>query len=48
MNASHMIGKKRNRLKRCIKRLASTELVSSQRNMLVQRQAELERELNQK
>ena len=45
MNAAHIVGKKRNRLKRCIKRLATGDLGASQRNALIQRQSELEREL---
>jgi hypothetical protein len=43
MNEAHKIGKLRNRLKRCTKRLTSKELGSDQRNRIIQRQGELER-----
>ncbi|HOT89042.1 MAG TPA: hypothetical protein PL028_05830 [Bacteroidales bacterium] len=46
MNESHKIGKKRNRLNRCRKRLSSKELTSMQRIALEQRASELETELN--
>jgi hypothetical protein len=45
MNAAHIVGKKRNRLKRCQKRLSSKELGTEQRSRIIQRQSELEREL---
>ncbi len=45
MNASHIVGKKRNRLSRCNKRLASAELGSEQRSRIIQRAAELTAEL---
>jgi hypothetical protein len=45
MNVSHMIGKKKNRLSRCGKRLTSKELTGEQRARIVQREAELEKEL---
>ena len=45
MNVAHIVGKKRNRLNRCNRRLASKDLVAVQRNKLVQRVAELEKEL---
>lgn len=45
MNIGHILGKKRNRLSRCNKRLASKELTGEQRSRLVQRSAELEKEL---
>jgi len=48
MNEGHKTGKLRNRLKRCAKRLNSKELVSEQRNNLIQRQAELEQLLRNK
>lgn len=46
MNAAHIIGRKRNRLSRCRKRLACKELTAMQRNAIEQRAAELEAELN--
>jgi hypothetical protein len=46
MNAGHILGRKRNRLSRCRKRLACKELVGSQRMALEQRAAELEAELH--
>ena len=46
MNIGHILGRKRNRLKRCRKRLASTELVAIQRHAIEQRASELEAELN--
>jgi len=45
MNAAHILGRKRNRLGRCNKRLSSKELTAEQRNRIVQRASELEREL---
>ena len=45
MNAGHILGRKRNRLKRCRKRLMSSDLVMVQRNMISQRASELETEL---
>jgi hypothetical protein len=45
MNAAHIIGRKKNRLKRCHKRLTTGELGSQQRSALQQRQSELGREL---
>jgi hypothetical protein len=45
MNAAHIVGKKRNRIGRCKKRLTSKELGALQRNRIIQRQSELEREL---
>lgn len=45
MNLGHILGRKRNRLGRCGKRLASKELTAEQRNRIVQRAAELEKEL---
>lgn len=48
MNIGHIFGRKRNRLSRCNKRLASKELASDQRSRLVQRAAELEAELKKK
>lgn len=47
MNAGHILGKKRNRLSRCRKRLACNELTAAQRNAIEQRAAELAAELNQ-
>lgn len=44
MNTAHKVGKLRNRLKRCGKRLSSKELGSEQRNRIIQRQSELERQ----
>lgn len=46
MNTGHILGKKRNRLNRCRKRLASKEIVQEQRNRLEQRRSELESELH--
>jgi len=46
MNASHVLGRKRNRLGRCRKRLASKELTAEQRVSISQRASELEAELN--
>lgn len=48
MNVSHILGRKRNRLSRCNKRLSSNELTSDQRLRLVQRAAELEADLKKK
>jgi hypothetical protein len=48
MNQGHILGKKRNRLSRCHKRLASKEITADQRNRLSQRVSELELELAQK
>ena len=48
MNIGHIFGRKRNRLKRCRKRLACKDLVSAQRFALEQRAAQLEAELNKK
>ena len=48
MNTAHIIGKKKNRLNRCQKRLASKELVADQRNRITQRQSELIQELSGK
>jgi hypothetical protein len=45
MNLGHILGRKRNRLSRCVKRLASKELTGEQRNNLVARSAVLEAEL---
>lgn len=45
MNAGHKLGRKRNRLSRCRKRLACKELVAAQRHALEQRAAELEADL---
>jgi len=45
MNASHKVGKLRNRLNRCKKRLSDKDLPSQQRKAIEQRQYELEREL---
>ena len=45
MNAGHILGRKRNRLGRCRKRLASKDLVSEQRMRIAQRASELESEL---
>jgi hypothetical protein len=44
MNIAHIIGRKRNRLNRCKKRLSDKELGGVQRNQIVQRLAELEAE----
>jgi hypothetical protein len=45
MNDSHKECKLKNRLKRCQKRLSNKELGSEQRNRIIQRQSELERQL---
>jgi hypothetical protein len=45
MNVAHIVGKKRNRLGRCNKRLADKELTAEQRNRITQRAAELTAEL---
>ena len=45
MNAAHKIGRKRNRLSRCRKKLATGELVAAQRLALESRASELEAEL---
>lgn len=45
MNIGHILGRKRNRLSRCRKRLASMELVAVQRHAIEHRAAELEAEL---
>jgi hypothetical protein len=45
MNAGHKLGRKRNRLSRCRKRLACKELTSIQRHAIEQRAAELEADL---
>ena len=45
MNAGHILGRKRNRLSRCNKRLASKELTSVQRHAIEQRASELVQEL---
>ena len=45
MNDSHKLGRKKNRLNRCRKRLSDKYLGSDQRNKIIQRQAELEFEL---
>jgi len=45
MNLGHILGKKRNRLSRCGKRLASKELTADQRSRITQRAADLEKEL---
>ncbi len=45
MNAAHILGKKKNRMKRCRKRLATGELGSAQRLALETRAAEIEAEL---
>lgn len=47
MNAGHKLGRKRNRLSRCRKRLASGELPGAQRLALESRASELESELAQ-
>lgn len=46
MNTAHKLGKLRNRLNRCKKRLSDKDLPGEQRGRLVQRQSELERLLN--
>jgi hypothetical protein len=45
MNVAHIVGKKRNRLSRCNKRLADKELTAEQRYRITQRAAELTAEL---
>ncbi len=45
MNAGHILGRKRNRLSRCRKRLACKELTAIQRHAIEQRASELEAEL---
>jgi hypothetical protein len=45
MNAAHKVGKLKNHLNRCKKRLSDKDLPSDQRGRLVQRSAELEREV---
>ena len=45
MNTAHKVGKLKNRLARCKKRLSDKDLPASQRNQIEQRLAELEREL---
>ncbi len=45
MNVAHMIGKKRNRLNRCNKRLSSKDLTAEQRTKISQRASELTQEL---
>lgn len=45
MNSAHIIGRKRNRLKRCRKKLATGELIGAQRLALETRAAELEIEV---
>lgn len=45
MNLAHIIGKKKNRLNRCNKRLADKELTAEHRNRITQRAAELTAEL---
>lgn len=42
MNAAHKVGKLKNRLNRCKKRLSDKELVTVQRNQITQRLTELE------
>jgi len=46
MNTAHKLGKLKNRLNRCKKRLSDKEISSEQRGRLVQRQSELERLFN--
>ena len=48
MNEAHKIGKKRNRLARCQKRLTSKELTAEKRNNIIQRAANLKLELGGK
>jgi predicted DNA binding CopG/RHH family protein len=48
MNSSHIIGRKKNRIKRCRKSLAKRELTQEQRLTLQQRISELEQELSNK
>jgi len=45
MNAAHKLGKLKNRLNRCKKRLSDKELPTEQRGRIVQRQSELEQQL---
>ncbi len=45
MNTAHKVGKLRNRLNRCKKRLTDKDLPSQQRKEIEQRLYELEREL---
>lgn len=45
MNQGHIIGRKRNRLSRCNRRLSSKELTAEQRTRIAQRASELEKEL---
>ena len=45
MNPGHKLGRKRNRLSRCRKRLACKELTGLQRSAVEQRASELEAEL---
>ena len=45
MNVAHKIGKLRNRLSRCKKRLSDKDLPGEQRSRIQQRMAELESEL---
>lgn len=47
MNQGHKVGKIRNRVGRCKKRLADKDLPSEQRSRVSQRLAELEAELAQ-
>ena len=46
MNTAHKIGKLRNRLSRCRKRLSDEGLPIEQRSRISQRAAELETEIN--
>lgn len=48
MNESEILGRKRNRLNRCKKRLTDKELTTDQRSRISQRMVELEIELNKK
>ena len=48
MNESEKLGRKKNRLNRCRKRLTDKDLPSEQRNRISQRAVELEVELNKK
>lgn len=45
MNTGHKLGKLRNRLSRCKKRLSDKDLPGEQRSRIAQRVSELEREL---
>ena len=47
MNPGHILGKKRNRLSRCNKRLSSKDLTADQRSRIAQRAAELGQELRE-